>query len=264
MKKIFDTNENIADKAFTQSIVISVAGIILCIVALCSATYAWFVADVSSSQNTISAAFFDVEVTVYDITQIMTTQSIAEGEEGSATESQTSTEGESGTESQTTPTPILLTAEQFEIYKLEAGHTYVVMLSVPKEVTASRGYCDILVDGLTVCRTQIIENADEENFQFTIIAEREASLMVLPKWGVPAENGVQPVANGHHFTIAATGSTADVPASTEPVTEPTQPVEPTQPTDSAEPTEPAEPATQPTESATEPATQPTESDSNNQ
>lgn len=253
MKKIFDTNENIADKAFTQSIVISVAGIILCIVALCSATYAWFVADVSSSQNTISAAFFDVEVTVYDITQIMTTQSIAEGEEGSATESQTSTEGESGTESQTTPTPILLTAEQFEIYKLEAEHTYVVMLSVPKEVTASRGYCDILVDGLTVCRTQIIENvdeenADEENFQFTIIAEREASLMVLPKWGVPAENGVQPVANGHHFTIAATGSTADVPASTEPVTEPTQPVEPTQPTDSAEPTEPAEPATQPTES----------------
>ena len=248
MKKIFDTNENIADKAFMQSIVVSVLGIVLCIVALCSATYAWFVADISSSQNTISAAYFDLKVEVYDVTNVLAAMTTMPATEGEAT-----TEGETSTEGQqpAAPTPIQLVAE-YGVYTLEAGHTYVVMLTIPEGVTASRGYCDILVDGITVCRTQTIENVGENEVQFTIKMERKASMMAQPKWGVPADNGVQTIANGQTFTIAATGSAAVVPATNPAVPETTNP-ETTAPS-----TEPTEPATEPTE----PATEPTDPESN--
>ena len=220
MKKFFDTTENITDKAFAQSIVISLLGIVLCIVALCSATYAWFVADISSSQNTISAAFFDVDVTVYDVTQIVTAQPAAEGE--STAES----------EQTTPPAPIPVTAD-YGIYTLEAAHVYQLVLSASKEATASKGYCDIAVDGVVVCRTGIIENTDSGALQITITAEGNAKLMVYPKWGVPPADGLQTI--GQTFTITATSSAADDSA-----TEPTEPAA----------TEPA--ATEP--ATTEPAT----------
>ena len=221
MKKLFDTTENIADKAFMQSIVVSVLGIVLCIVALCSATYAWFVADISS-QNTISAAYFDLDVTVYDITQLMTTQTVAEGE--------------SGTESQTTPTPVKVAPVNGE-YELEAGRVYQVVLSVPDAATASQGYCDMIVlgNGATY-RTETIKNEGEKSFQFVIQTESAIKIIFLPKWGEGSTEGVTTVSAGQSVPIGAitTPSTAeDDPASTEPVTEPTQPTEP-----ATEPTEP--------------------------
>lgn len=224
MKKLFTTNENIADRAFVQSIAVSVVGILLCIVALCSATYAWFVADISS-QNTISAAYFDLDVTVYDITQIVATQTVAEGE--------------NGTESQTTPTLVEVLPVSGE-YELKAGHSYQVMLTMSKAATASKGYCDVVVmaNGATY-RTETITNEGEKSFQFVIQTESTIKIIFLPKWGEQPTEGVTTVIAGQSVPIGAitTPSTAeDDPASTEPATEPTEPA-----------TEPTEPATEPTD-----------------
>lgn len=63
--KLFSTNQDkLTEKAFKQSIAISVFGIILCMIALCSVTWAWFSADISSNANNIQSAYCDVTVSV--------------------------------------------------------------------------------------------------------------------------------------------------------------------------------------------------------
>ena len=54
----------LTEKAFKQSITISIIGILLCMVALCSVTWAWFSAEISSSSNDITSAYCDVTVSV--------------------------------------------------------------------------------------------------------------------------------------------------------------------------------------------------------
>ena len=56
--------ENLTDKAFRQSIAISIFGIVLCMIALCSATWAWFSAAVSSNTNSVQSANCAVTVSV--------------------------------------------------------------------------------------------------------------------------------------------------------------------------------------------------------
>lgn len=60
---VSDSNR-LTEKAFKQSITISVIGILLCMVALCSVTWAWFSAEISSSSNDITSAYCDVTVSV--------------------------------------------------------------------------------------------------------------------------------------------------------------------------------------------------------
>lgn len=53
---VSDSNR-LTEKAFKQSITISFIGILLCMVALCSVTWAWFSAEISSSSNDIIDSF---------------------------------------------------------------------------------------------------------------------------------------------------------------------------------------------------------------
>ncbi len=65
MKNFFDCKDKkITEKAFSQSITISVLSILLCVVALCSVTLAWFSEDVTSSYNNIKSANCYVSVSV--------------------------------------------------------------------------------------------------------------------------------------------------------------------------------------------------------
>ena len=230
MKKFFDTNENIADKAFTQSIVISVVGILLCIVALCSATYAWFAADISSSKNTISAAFFDLDVQIVKTASQITT--VAEGE--------TNTQGEPSAEGQQLAA---LTAD-YGIYTLEAGCTYQVTLSVSDGATASKGYCDMVIyanGGETTYRSpNMTKNADGSSsaivFQLTVKGTGTVQVVFQPKWGMPSgSEGIQPI-TAEMETVASAqpntegGEGAETTNSTQPATEPTESAtEPTEP-----------------------------------
>ena len=65
MKNFFDCkDEKITEKAFSQSLIISVVSILLCIVALSSVTYAWFTGETTSGSNTLMSGSFDVKITV--------------------------------------------------------------------------------------------------------------------------------------------------------------------------------------------------------
>ena len=65
MKNFFECkNEKITEKAFSQSITISVLSILLCVVTLCSVTWAWHSEDVTSSYNNMQSASCYVSVSV--------------------------------------------------------------------------------------------------------------------------------------------------------------------------------------------------------
>ena len=65
MKNFFETNNSdgkISDKAFKQSLVISVLCILFCMIGLCSITYAWFTKETKSQTNSITSGNFELEV----------------------------------------------------------------------------------------------------------------------------------------------------------------------------------------------------------
>ena len=67
MNNFFDSQNNkekVTEKVFGRGLIISVVSIFICIVALCSATYAWFVGGVSSNTNTLTSGSFDITVSV--------------------------------------------------------------------------------------------------------------------------------------------------------------------------------------------------------
>ena len=54
MKK--QNNEKLSDKAFARLVLTSILGILVCIICLCSTTYAWFSGSVQVDSNTLKAA----------------------------------------------------------------------------------------------------------------------------------------------------------------------------------------------------------------
>lgn len=59
--------DDLADKTFMQSITVSILGMVLCMVALCSMTWAWFSADISSNSNSIKSATCNLTILIGDV-----------------------------------------------------------------------------------------------------------------------------------------------------------------------------------------------------
>lgn len=67
MKRRFEEKEEkISEKVFSQTLIVPVLSILICLVALSSMTYAWFTSDVSSSNNTLTSGSFQLDVSVKD------------------------------------------------------------------------------------------------------------------------------------------------------------------------------------------------------
>ena len=49
-------NKKLSDKAFARLALTSILGILICIICLCSTTYAWFTGSVQVDSNTLKAA----------------------------------------------------------------------------------------------------------------------------------------------------------------------------------------------------------------
>ena len=156
MKNFFDTkDEKITEKAFSQSLLISVLSILLCIVALCSITYAWFTGETSSGSNTLVSGSFDITVSV--------------DKDGSAIE--VGTDGK---------------------YTLAEAGRYTIELN-PSQEASVKGYCIVTINGATY-KTGVILNADMVDdtyttatapFTFTIITEKENTVVTFEShWGV--------------------------------------------------------------------------------
>lgn len=164
MKNFFDCkDEKITEKAFSQSLIISVVSILLCIVALSSVTYAWFTGETTSGSNTLMSGSFDVKITVSKL------------EDGVA--SANAIEAESNNEGKYT-------------YKLLPG-TYEISLALTEDSTV-KGHCVVTI-GIDTQRTDAIIGANTANvenaamtdpFKFKITVTAETTVFLEPRWGV--------------------------------------------------------------------------------
>lgn len=164
MKNFFDCkDEKITEKAFSQSLIISVVSILLCIVALSSVTYAWFTGETTSGSNTLMSGSFDVKITVSKL------------EDGVA--SANAIEAESNNEGKYT-------------YKLLPG-TYEISLALTEDSTV-KGHCVVTIgidtqhtDAIIGANTANVENAAmTDPFKFKITVTAETTVFLEPRWGV--------------------------------------------------------------------------------
>ncbi|MBQ8496567.1 MAG: hypothetical protein IJ489_03820 [Clostridia bacterium] len=149
MKKIFFSDEeNLSEKAFLQGIATCVFSIIFCLIALCSATWAWFRTDISSASNTIQTGTYTLKIDIENVKP----------------------------ESSTDTT---------YIYELPTG-TYRVGLSVEPS-SVGNGYCKIKVDDKYYYTANISASEESFSFTLDIRRnETDASIPVTFElcWGI--------------------------------------------------------------------------------
>ena len=151
--------EKISDKVLSQTLIFSTISILLCIVALCSATYAWFVADVSSHSNRLETGRFDLVVLV----------SNESGESVDVTDS---------------------TAGAVVIFE-DAG-IYTVTLAISDDTTASRGFCKLKVGDVSYTTASISRESSGGTFVFKIkTTEPNTVITFISAWGIPAHEDVK-------------------------------------------------------------------------
>ena len=156
--KELNKDKKITDKAFSRLVILSVAAILMCIIALTSSTWALFSEVTPNSNNAIKAADNCLlEVKVYD-------NDDPNGVEISSCDVDTPSE-----------------------ISIEPGKTYVVSLSLPKE--SSSGYLEISYSGLSNNTDYILRHKDDEphTLEFTITLSEDISSPVkvtfTPHWG---------------------------------------------------------------------------------
>ena len=182
MKKLVNKyGEKISEKAFSQSIIISVIGMLLCIVVLGSMTYAWFTNETSSNSNTITSGAFDLTISGCELT------------DGALSNNDISL------------TPDLDIDGKYSC-NLEAG-TYIVTLKLTDESTV-KGHCVVKVGELTPQYTAAIVgertvNAENQTmtdpFTFTITITEATTVSFEARWGI----AVSPdISNGGELVFA--------------------------------------------------------------
>lgn len=152
--------EDPAEKAFKQSIAASVGCILLCLIALCSATWAWFSESVNSRGNNIQSASCDVSVLV---------------EHGG-----TSVTPNSG------------------IYSFEAGEMYNITLTATG--SASTAYCIFISGGNEYYTAQISTAALNNKMTFDVQFSAQTDVKIIPRWGTSSKpNEERTFADGKYY-----------------------------------------------------------------
>lgn len=148
----------VSDKTFLHSITVSILSILLCMVILSSVTWAWFSESTSSSSNTITAANYELTITV---------KNSSEGPQKAVGEVLTFTATE--------------------------GSTYEITLTATG--SASTGFCVITVNGQEYYTDQIFTQATQTTdtegstspkltkASFTLSFTKETQVTLTPRWG---------------------------------------------------------------------------------
>lgn len=160
MKK--ENTDKLTDKAFLRLIITSFLAIILCLVCLCSTTWAWFADDVTSTKNPLKSGRCLLTITVAD----------------------------NGT---------VVKDANTETVTLQQGITYSVTLSLPKD--SASGYCIIQTDTNKYYSEYLTTHTNEEpkvlSFFVTVQEEKEVSFKT--RWGIHTE--VYKVLEGETLSI---------------------------------------------------------------
>ena len=176
MKNILNCkDEKISDKVFFHNMIISVVSILVCMIALCSMSYAWFTDETESCSNTLISGSFDVKIAVSNVA------------DESAIESNLNDKGK-------------------YYYELQPG-TYEISFKLTEESTVN-GHCMVMIGSDAVQHTDaIIEtstadtgNENMPDFKFTIKVTEKTTVILEPLWGVVVEPDIS---NGELIDVIA-------------------------------------------------------------
>ena len=127
----------------------------MCLCCLCSATWAWFTADLTSNENTIGTGVFNIDVSVTN-------------ENGTAVSSPRSG------------------GEGVLAIKLIDDGRYTVTITPSADTTVSKGFCIIRTADNTYFTDVIYADASEA-FVFTLeTSNTDITISFSPAWGIPA------------------------------------------------------------------------------
>ncbi len=143
----------LSERVFLESAVISVVSILLCIVVLCSMTYAWFTMSVSSGENSFAAGCFGLDVQIADSASL--------------------------------PVDPQAGADGMQVFSLSPG-VYTVTLTPSADTTVSKGYAVITAGGVSYA-TDPVSVSDTEPFTFVLDARTDVTVSFAALWGVSAE-----------------------------------------------------------------------------
>lgn len=164
-------DEKITEKAFSRSLCVSVLSILLCLILLCSMTYAWFTDGTSSGGNTLTSASFGLEK-----------PQVVQADDASVNIEVLP--GENGVWRCTLPT---------------AKKEYTVILRLDADSTA-KGHCVVSINGKDQKTAAIIGDSTANKdgyglsspFKFTITTTDDNTEVVFrPVWGVVAEPDIK-------------------------------------------------------------------------
>ncbi len=158
--------KKLSDKALIRLIITSVLGILLCIVFLCSTSYAWFTESVEGKNNSIKTAG-----------ECLLTASVSQGGEEIINITASDENGKT------------LSDMQGE---------YSVSLTLP--MGSSSGYLIISVDGQNYYSEYLKRNeTQDQSLNFTITVNTPKSIKFTTHWGIYAEDCH--VSNGKNLNI---------------------------------------------------------------
>ena len=161
----FDSKQDkLTDKAFTQSIAVSVISILVCVVALCSMTWAWFSEGVTSSSNTIKAGNCTVTVSVmYDGVEI------APNSDATGT------------------------------YTFEAGKSY--QIKITSTGSAESSYCKLVIGGQDFYTEQVSMSEPNNTITFALTFDAQTEVEIITRWGTyHISNNARNFYNGKSYT----------------------------------------------------------------
>lgn len=143
----YDDDNKLTDKAFSRAIFTSIFSIIICLVCLCSATWAWFTESVEFVGGTLKAGECLLTITVTDDSD-QALDNISNG------------------------------------VLLDANKDYTVTLSLPKDSTS--GYCMIETTN-DVYYSDFIFSHDSDTpevISFTVKTESAQTVKFIKRWGI--------------------------------------------------------------------------------
>ena len=162
-----NTTEKLTEKAFSRLMLTGILGILICIVCLCSATWAWYNTNTSSSENKLGSGVFELDVSVTDDT----TAEIATFKQ---------TDGST-------------------LCALSDAGLYTATLTVTEKSTVTKGFCVLAAKGGRYPTAQIF-NSGTKSITFIIDAkEPNLSLTFIPAWGTPSSADL--IEEGETFAI---------------------------------------------------------------
>ena len=154
--KTNNTTDKLTDEAFSRIMITSVLSILICIICLCSVTYAWFTMGVESGGNVVQAGRFVADVNVIDDAGEMVAVTV---------------DASSGKTSCT----------------LEAGKVYAVSLSVSEDSTVASGHGILEMGGESYKTAGVYADSP---LTFSLSTEDNADAVDVSfvfAWGIPAE-----------------------------------------------------------------------------